>query len=351
VLSRRSFGPITTQEAQSFFGALENNRAKVALLLGPAPRVDAEIPEPYRFVNRLKERHDGFTALDATPILDGLRQVKTAYELKVMEESARISSDAHMAGMRAAKPGAWEYEVEAAIEFTYKRNGASDWGYPSIVGSGPNANVLHYNASSRQMKDGDLLLVDAAANYKYITVDITRTYPINGRFSPVQRDIYNLVFQAHEASRAFAKPGVVLADVHQKSVDVIKQGLLKLGLITDASGEQWRLWYTHGSNHWIGMDVHDVGDYRRPLEPGMTFVIEPGIYIRESALENLPKTAENAAFIEKVRPAVQKYKDTGVRLEDSYVVTATGLRNLSERVPRTIEEIEAFMRTSTPASR
>jgi Xaa-Pro aminopeptidase len=351
VMSRRPFGAVTAQEARAFFGALESNRAKVALLLGPAPRVGAEITEPYRFVNRLKERHDGFTALDATPVIDSLRQVKTAYELKVMEESARISSDAHMAGMRAARPGAYEYEVEAAIEFTYKRNGAFDWSYPSIVGSGPNANTLHYNASSRQMQDGDLLLVDAAANYRYITVDITRTYPINGRFSPLQRDIYTLVYRAHEESRAFARPGVVLADVHQKSVDVIKQGLLALGLITDASGDQYRIWYTHGSNHWIGMDVHDVGDYRRPLEPGMTFVIEPGLYIRESALDNLPRTAENAAFIEKVRPAVQKYKDIGARLEDSYVVTATGLRNLSARVPRTVEEIEAFMRTSAPASR
>jgi Xaa-Pro aminopeptidase len=342
---------VTAQDAQTFFTALENNRAKVAMLLGPPPRVGAEVPEPYRFVNRLRERYDGFTALDATPLLDRLRQVKTPYELMVMEESARISSDAHMAGMRAAKPGAWEYEVEAAIEFTYKRNGAFDWGYPSIVGSGPNATVLHYNASSRQMKDGDLLLVDAAASYKYITVDITRTYPINGRFTPTQRDIYNLVFQAHEESRKVARPGILIRDVHQKSVDVIKQGLLKLGLITDASGDQYRIWYTHGSNHWIGMDVHDVGDYARPLEPGMTFVIEPGIYIRESALENLPKTAENAAFIEKVRPAVQKYKDIGARLEDSYILTATGLENLSERVPRTVEEIEAFMRSGAPASR
>jgi Xaa-Pro aminopeptidase len=268
-----------------------------------------------------------------------------------MEESARISSEAHMAGMRAAKPGAWEYEVEAAIEYVYKKNGAFDWGYPSIVGSGPNATILHYNASSRQMKDGDLLLVDAAANYRYITVDITRTYPVNGRFTAAQRDLYNLVFQAQEDAQAVAKPGVIIRDVHQKTVDVIKQGLLKLGLITDTSGDQYRIWYTHGSNHWIGMDVHDVGDYMRPLEPGMTFVIEPGIYVRESALDNLPKTAENAAFIEKVRPAVQKYKDIGVRLEDSFVLTAAGLRNLSARVPRTVEDIEAFMRSATPASR
>ncbi len=351
MLSRTAEGG-AREDSQTFFTALDNNRAKVALLLGPPPALGAEIPEPYRFVNRLRERYDGFTALDATPILDGLRHVKTPYELKVMEESARISSDAHMAGMRAATPGAFEYEVEAAIEYVYKKNGAFDWGYPSIVGSGPNATVLHYNASSRQMKDGDLLLVDAAASYKYITVDITRTYPVNGRFTAAQRDLYNLVYQAQEEAQKVAKPGVRIRQVvHQKTVDVIKQGLLKLGLITDASGDQYRIWYTHGSTHWIGMDVHDVGDYERLLEPGMTFVIEPGIYIRESALDNLPKTAENAAFIERVRPAVQKYKDIGVRLEDSFILTATGLKNLSASVPRTVEEIEAFMRSGAPASR
>lgn len=351
MMSRRPFGGAAAQEYQTFFGALDQNRARMALLVGPAPRLGAELTERQRFVNRLRERYDGFTTLDATPILDSLRQVKTPYEIAVMEESARISSDAHMAGMRAAKPGAWEYEVEAAIEYVYKKNGAFDWGYPSIVGSGPNATILHYNASSRQMKDGDLLLVDAAANYRYITVDITRTYPVNGRFTAAQRDLYNLVFQAQEEAQKVAKPGVIIRAVHQKTVDVIKQGLLKLGLITDTSGDQYRVWYTHGSNHWIGMDVHDVGDYMRPLEPGMTFVIEPGIYIRESALDNLPKTAENAAFIEQVRPAVQKYKDIGVRLEDSFVLTAAGLRNLSARVPRTVEDIEAFMRPAPAASR
>ena len=351
ILSRRPFGNAPAGEYQTYFTALDNNRARLALLLGPAPRLGDEVPEPYRFLNRLRARHDGFTALDATAILHDLRLIKTPYEQKVMEDSARISSDAHMAGMRAAKPGAFEYEVEAAIEYVYKKNGAFDWGYPSIVGSGPNATTLHYNASSRQMQDGDLLLVDAAANYKFMTVDITRTYPVSGRFMEPQKELYNLVLRAHEAARGAIRPGVRLRDLHQRTVDVIKDGLLKLGLITDTAGDQYRLWYTHGSNHWIGIDVHDVGDYERPLEPGMTFVIEPGIYIRESALDNLPKTAENAAFIEKVRPAVQKYKDIGVRLEDSFILTATGLKNLSASVPRTAAEIEAFMRSGAPASR
>jgi Xaa-Pro aminopeptidase len=141
----------------------------------------------------------------------------------------------------------------------------------------------------------------------------------------------------------FAKPGVRTSQIHQKTVEIIKQGLLKLGLITDTSGDQYRTWYTHGSVHWIGIDVHDVG-IDRPIEPGMTFVIEPGIYIQANALDNLPRTPQNAAFIEKVRPAFEKYKNIGVRVEDSFLVTDSGLKRLSAKVPRTIAEIESFMK-------
>jgi Xaa-Pro aminopeptidase len=313
-------------------------------MMTPKPGLSGELPPTYQFVRQVQERFPGIAVVDVYPIFRDLRQVKTAYERKLLQESADVSGEAHMAGMKAARPGAYEYEVEAAIEFVYKKHGALDWGYPSIVGSGPNGTVLHYNASRRRMEDGDLLLVDAAANYKYMTVDITRTYPVNGRFTPAQRELYELVLSAQEEAMKVARAGARVSDVHQKTVDVIKAGLLRLGLITDASGDQYRVWYTHGSGHWIGLDVHDLGDGQRPLEPGMSFVIEPGVYIRESALEHLPKTPQNLAFIEKVRPAVQKYKDTGIRVEDSFVLTETGLHRLSSKVPRTVDEIEAFMR-------
>ena len=140
-----------------------------------------------------------------------------------------------------------------------------------------------------------------------------------------------------------AKPGVKLSDIHQKTVQVVKDGLLKLGLISDTSGDQYRTWYTHGACHFIGMDVHDVGDYDRPLEPGMAFVIEPGLYIRDGALEDLAKSPENDAFSQKAQPASQKYKNIGIRIEDSFILTESGLKQLSARVPRTIEEIESFM--------
>jgi Xaa-Pro aminopeptidase len=344
VLAGGAYGvPTGSEEFSRFQLARAQQKARLMVLGGP-PAVNAEMTPEYRFANKARERFLGLQVGDATNILTSLRQIKTRYERKIMQESATISSDAHMAGMKAAHPGAYEYEVEAAIEYVYKKNGAFDWGYPSIVGSGPNATTLHYEKSTRQMKDGELLLVDAAAFFKYMTVDITRTYPVNGRFTPAQRDIYNLVLAAQEEGMKAARVGSRLTDVHQKTVDVIKQGLLELGLITDATGDQYRIWYTHNATHWIGMDVHDVGDRRRTLEPGMTFVIEPGIYIRENALEQLPKTPANDAFVARVRPLVQKYKDIGVRIEDSFLLTETGLTRLSATVPRTADEVEAFMK-------
>jgi Xaa-Pro aminopeptidase len=187
--------------------------------------------------------------------------------------------------------------------------------------------------------------VDAAANYKGQTGDITRTYPASGRFTPPQREIYELVLAAQDAGIKAARIGARTVDIERAAEAVIKQGLLKLNLITDASGPQFRTWYTHGICHWIGMDVHDVGSYRRPLEAGMAFVIEPGLYIRQEALDQLPDTPENKAFREKVAPAVERYKGIGVRIEDSFLLTDTQLIRLSAKVPRTIQEIDDFMRS------
>jgi Xaa-Pro aminopeptidase len=218
------------------------------------------------------------------------------------------------------------------------------WGYPSIVGSGPNATVLHYGASSRKMQDGDLLLVDAAANFQGYTVDITRTYPVNGRFSDAQKDLYRMVLDAQEAGMRAAKVGNTHTDIDTATANVVKAGLLKLGLITDTSGDQFRTWYTHGIMHWIGLDVHDVGDYERPLAAGMAFVIQPGFYIRLDTLDHLPDTPENRAFKTAVRPVAEKYQNLGVHIEDSFVLTDTGLKSLSSTVPRTIEAIEQQLR-------
>jgi Xaa-Pro aminopeptidase len=329
-------------EATAFDKALDGNRARLALVLGRRS-LNGPIDKPLEFANRLRERFDGFSLLDATDAIHGLRQIKTTYEQGIMRRSLEISSEAHRAGMRAAAPGRYEYEVESAIEAVYLKNGAMRPGYESIVGSGPNANILHYRESSRRMEPNDLLLVDAAGSYQGYTGDITRTYPVSGTFTREQREIYELVLAAQEAGIKAARAGARRSDITRACADVIKAGLLKLGLITDASGDQYRVWYTHGPVHWLGLNVHDVGT-TDVLAPGMLFVIEPGIYIRDQALDTLPITRDNLAFIEKVRPAVKKYANTGVRIEDSFLLTETGLERLSSTVPRTVEEIESFMR-------
>jgi Xaa-Pro aminopeptidase len=346
MFSRRAMGG-NDGEYDKFFTALNEDRAKLSVMLEPQRDLSTPPGPARKFALGLRERFFGFTLDDATPIVHGLRQVKTPYEQEVLRKSVAISSDAHKAGMRAAAPGRFEYEVEAAIEEVYLRNGAMSWGYPSIVGSGPNATILHYSKSSRRMEPNDLLLVDAAASYQGYTGDITRTYPVSGTFTPEQRDIYEIVFAAQEAGIKAVRAGARTSEVQEACDGVLRAGLVRLGLVTETTGQQFKIWSTHGVLHWIGMDVHDVGT-KRTIEPGMAFVIEPGIYIREAALEALPKTAENAAFIEKVRPLVAKYKNIGVRIEDSFLFTEKGLERLSAGVPRTLDEVEQFMkRTGT----
>jgi Xaa-Pro aminopeptidase len=344
MLSRRGFGPIDDQQASRFFDALSAGRAKVDVLLDANRGLNDPLTPPLEFARAIRDRYVGFAVADATPILTEQRLIKTAYERKVLVRSLEISSEAQMAGMRTARPGVYEYEVKAAIEAVHRGRGAVSWSYPSIVGSGPNATILHYPQGDRQLQAGELLLVDAAANFEYMSGDITRTYPTSGTFTPQQKELYQLVLQAQEEGMKVAKAGASLMDIHRKTVEVIKTGLLKLGLITDTSGDQYRTWYTHSAVHYIGIDVHDVGDRNIPLRSGMTFVIEPGIYVRQSALDALPLTPENSAFIDKVRSAVRKYADIGIRIEDSFVLEETGLRSLSASVPRTIDEVEAFMR-------
>jgi Xaa-Pro aminopeptidase len=341
VFSRRT--STATADFGRVFQALAENRARLAVLAEPQTDLSAPPGRAAQFAAKLRERFFGFTVQDASPVLAELRQIKTPYEQDVLRKSVLISSEAHRAGMRAAAAGKYEYEVEAAIEEVYLRNGAMSWGYPSIVGSGPNATILHYQKSLRKMEPGDLLLVDAAANYQGLTGDITRTYPVDGTYSREQRDIYEIVFAAQQAGEKAARAGAQAREIQKACDEVVRAGLLRLGLITDPAGTQFKTWATHGVSHWIGMDVHDVG-IPRPLAAGMAFTIEPGIYIREAALDDLPKTAENLAFAEKVRPLVQKYKNIGVRIEDSYLLTDAGLERLSASVPRTIDEIEQFLK-------
>jgi Xaa-Pro aminopeptidase len=344
MLDRRPFGVVDEKESPKFFAALAEGRAQVKVVLNPGRGLNEPLSKALEFARQIRDRFFGFQVGDAASLLTEQRTVKTPYERGVLIRDLEISSDAQLAGMRSARPGAFEYEVKAAIEAVFRGRGAVSWSYPSIVGSGPNATILHYEKSSRKMEPGDLLLVDAAANYQGLTGDITRTYPVDGKFSPEQRDIYGIVFAAQQAGEKAAKIGGQARDIQAACDDVLRAGLVRLGLVTDPAGMQFKIWATHGVTHWIGMDVHDVGVPRRPLDAGMAFTIEPGIYIREAALNDLPKTPENAAFIEKVRPMVAKYRNLGVRIEDSYLLTSAGLERLSKSVPRTIDEIEAFLK-------
>lgn len=336
--------PSAAPDYEGFFSALKSSNAQIAVV-GPPPGNSGVVPDSYAFVNKLRGRFSGFQMRDVTPLFGTLRLIKTDYEQKMLAESARISAEAHREGMKTARPNVWEYQVQAAMEYTFKKDGAIGWGYPSIVASGPNATTLHYEASTRQMKDGELLLVDAAANYNYLTTDITRTYPINGKFTPAQKDIYEIVLRAQEEGIKVAVKGATLGEINAKTVQVIKDGLFKLGLITDTRGQQYSIWYTHSSSHWIGVDVHDVGERNARLADGMAFTIEPGIYIRQEALDNLAKTPENQAFIQKVQSTVDKYKNIGVRIEDSFVMNDGRAKSISVGIPRTVDEIESFMKT------
>jgi Xaa-Pro aminopeptidase len=350
MLSRRPHGStIDAQDAAAFFAALAAGRAHLAVAMDQAEPGDPPT-RTQALLQQLRDRYVGYVAVDATPELSALRMVKTPLELKTLATATDISADAQKAGMRATAPGVYEYQVKAAIEAIHRSRGAVSWAYPSIVGSGPNTTILHYPDADRQMRAGELLLVDAAANYGYQASDITRTYPVSGTFSPAQRDIYEVVLHAQEEAIKVARPGATLAVIHTRAVEVLKEGMLKLGLITDAASQQYAMWYTHGTSHFIGLDVHDVGGRTDVLQPGMTFTIEPGLYIRQSVLDQLPRTPANLELIAKIQPAVTKYADIGVRIEDSFAMDADGVRNLSAAVPKTIADIEAFMRTRTAST-
>lgn len=248
------------------------------------------------------------------PLADSLRLVKDADELGRLRKAVDISVLGHIAAMLATRPGAWEYEIEAVVEGTFRRNGADRVGYPSIVGSGPNSTTLHYDVNRRETRDGDLVLVDAGAEWGQYTADVTRTFPVNGKFTPRQKAIYDLVLATEQAAFDSTRPGVTVAQLNRIARDYMRihSGRLCGDQTCDA-------YFIHGLSHWLGMDVHDVGDYSTPLKPGMVLTLEPGIYLPQEGL--------------------------GVRIEDDVVVTATGAEWLSAKAPRAPDEIERLMQS------
>lgn len=327
---------------EALFGAMAKNEAGLYMLL-PGGARSREYRREQEFAAEWAKTASGLVARPAWQIFAELRVRKSPYELRLLQHAVDISIEAHQRAQAVAARAQWEYEVEAELDYTYKRRNADGWGYPNIVGSGPNATTLHYVESQGRVRPGDLILIDAGAEYEHYSADITRTFPAGGKFSPAQAELYNVVLAAQEAGFGAVRPGAQYADVHEAALRVIKDGLLRLGLITDRDSDQYRVWFMHGTTHFLGMNVHDVSVRGARLEPGMVFTVEPGIYVRPDALEHLPKTPAYEKFAAAVRPAFEKYKGTGVRVEDDLVVTAEGYRNLSAALPRTIPDIEAFI--------
>lgn len=271
--------------------------------------------------------------VDIRAALDTMRLVKDDHEVALMRRAAKISSDAHRRAMAATRPGWYEYEVEAELVHEFLRQGAQTVAYASIVASGPNACVLHYHENNRRIQSGELLLVDAGCEYRGYASDITRTYPVDGKFSGPQRDVYELVLAAQLACLDALKPGAAFHDYHQAAERVLAQGLIDFKLIEgplEAALEKatYKRFYMHRAGHWLGMDVHDAGLYKARgesvlLAPGMVLTVEPGLYIRPAP--DVPEALRNI----------------GVRIEDDVLITALGHENLSSSTPKTVSEIES----------
>jgi Xaa-Pro aminopeptidase len=277
------------------------------------------------------------TIIDPGTIIHELRLRKNTDELNDLRRAAAISAEGHVAAMKHCQPGMYEYELEAIVEYVFRKSGATGVGYPSIVGSGFNTTILHYNTNNDRIKDGDLVLIDAGAEYNIFSGDITRTFPANGKFTRAQQAIYEAVLHANQEVIKMVKPGQSFMKLHEKAVEVVSEELRTLNLLAGARAEiiekeSYKKFFMHRTGHWLGMDVHDVGHYKvadewRTLEPGMVFTVEPGIYIA-AGTEGVP----------------EEFFNIGVRIEDDVLVTDGGYEVLTSGVPKEAREIEATMK-------
>jgi Xaa-Pro aminopeptidase len=315
-----------------------------------------------QFVAALQRNHPALQILPANDLVDRLRMRHSAAELALERKAVDITVRAQHDAISAIRPGMNEFEIQALIEYTFRRNGADRPSFASIVGSGPNSTALHYSANDRFMRAGDVVVMDIGASYRGYAADVTRTVPVSGTFSPEQRAVYEIVRGAQHAAEQVARLGATSSDMDTAANRVLSAGLTRLGLIESpnavydagsaacprrvATGcSQLGLYYFHALGHAIGLEVHDPTSFR--IEPGNTFTIEPGIYVRPTVLDELPATPRNRAMIAKLRSAVRRYANTGVRIEDDYFATGSGVEWIS-RGPRELSEIEQLMRARAP---
>jgi Xaa-Pro aminopeptidase len=321
-------------------GLLEG-RERVYYAMGRHAEFDSQVMQ---WVNVLRSQarngaHPPGEFLDLDHLLHDLRLYKSAAEIRVMKKAGKISAAAHIRAMQVCKPGVAEYQLEAEIQYEFGRNGARFAAYNSIVGAGDNGCILHYVENKDTIKDGDLVLIDAGCELEHYAADITRTFPANGQFSTEQKALYELVLKAQLAAIKTIKPGNHWNQSHDATVKVITKGLLELGLLKGTltkliESGAYKDFYMHRAGHWLGMDVHDVGDYKvgnewRVLEEGMVMTVEPGIYV----------SPHN-------KKVAKKWRGIGIRIEDDVVVTKDGYEVLTKDVPKTVKEIEALMAVS-----
>jgi Xaa-Pro aminopeptidase len=304
----------------------------------------AEYSREIEIASKLAALNPPIEVKNPAQIFGAMRKVKSPREIDLIQHAVDITAEAFQRAYALGAPGTPEYEIQAQFEFTFLRRDAH-WGYPCIVASGVNATTLHYETNKDTIKPGDLLLMDDAAEFDGYSADVTRTIPVNGKFTPQQADIYRLVWEAQRAGFDQALPGHTEGGSKPDTINgavtaVFKKGLYKLGLITDPdSDQQVRIWFNHGVGHGIGLNVHDLASGQE-LQPGMTVTVEPGIYIRPDVLDNLPKTQENEKFIAAVKLAFEKYKGIGVRIEDDVLITNGQPRVLSSAIPSKLEDVE-----------
>jgi Xaa-Pro aminopeptidase len=344
------------RELQSLPRALAEHFARTPALFVLAPvGFEGTVLSPA--AQRLRELvapHPNVEVRSAAGQVNALREIKSEAELDLIRRAVAITDEAHRDIMRKMRPGLNEFEIAALAEYTFLRYGAEGRAFSHIVASGPNSTVLHYNDNDNFIQNGVLVKIDIGASYGGYAADVTRTIPANGRFSPIQREVYQVVRDAQAAAEAAAVPGARRAVLTESSNAVLARGLARLGLIEAADATydclgtggaraecpQLRLFYFHSIGHGVGLNVHDP--WPETLQPGTAFSIEPGIYVRPALLESLLDTPRNRALIQRIGPAVARYSGIGVRIEDDFIMGANGLERLS-LAPREIEEIEALM--------
>ncbi len=307
------------------------------------PAFDQRLVEWMRYFQRERQRNGTHpnAVIDPAEVLHEMRLIKSADDLQSLRRAVDITAEGHLAAMRALKPGMYEYEIEAILRYVFRKHGSPRQGYEPIVAAGANSTILHYTTNRQRIEAGDLLLIDAGAEYGYFTGDVTRTMPASGRFTKEQAQLYQIVLDAQLAAIDAVRPGATFQDPHDAAVRVLVEGLLQIGLLKGKlktilkEKKPYEKFYMHRTSHWLGMDVHDVAPYKvanqwRRLEPGMVLTIEPGLYIASDS-KRVPT----------------RYLGIGIRIEDDVLVTQDGAEVLSARAPKTIAEIETMMATST----